>query len=239
MRPIWTIAKQELKSHFDSLMAYILLTLFLGFSGLFTWMYGNDIFIVGQASLQVFFSIAYMTLFFVIPALTMRSLAEETRSGTIELLLTKPINHQQVVWGKYLATFLLVVIALALTIPYYITVASIGNIDHGAVISGYFGLLLMSSAYIGIGLFASSITNNQIVSFLLALLIGVFFHILFGVFGSNLSGILGKVFYYLSMNTHFESITRGVIDTKDLIYFATITYAGVFLAEKAIQSKTS
>ena len=239
MRPIWTIAKQELKSHFDSLMAYILLTLFLGFSGLFTWMYGNDIFIVGQASLQVFFSIAYMTLFFVIPALTMRSLAEETRSGTIELLLTKPINHQQIVWGKFLATLLLVLIALGLTLPYYITVASIGNIDHGAVISGYFGLLLMSASYIGIGLFASSITNNQIVSFLLALLIGVFFHILFGVFGSNLSGVLGQVFYYLSMNTHFESITRGVIDTKDLVYFITLAYAGVFLAEKSIQSKTS
>lgn len=239
MRPIWTIAKQELKSHFDSLMAYILLTLFLGFSGLFTWMYGNDIFIVGQASLQVFFSIAYMTLFFVIPALTMRSLAEETRSGTIELLLTKPINHQQIVWGKFVATLLLVVIALVLTLPYYITVSSIGNIDHGVVMSGYFGLLLMSSTYIGIGLFASSITNNQIVSFLLALLIGVFFHFLFGVFSSNLSGIFGQMFYYLSMNTHFESITRGVIDTKDLVYFITLTYAGIFLAEKSLQTKTS
>lgn len=239
MKSIWIIAKQELQSHFDSLMAYILLVLFLGFSGMFTWMYGSDIFFVNQASLQVFFSVAYLTLFFVIPALTMRSLAEETRSGTIELLLTKPINHQQIVFGKYLSTLLLVVIALLLTLPYYFTVSGIGNIDHGAVISGYFGLLLMSSAYIGIGLFASSITNNQIVSFLLALFIGVFFHIIFGVLANNFAGTIGQLFYYLSMNTHFESITRGVIDTKDLVYFISLSYLGIFLAERSLQSKTS
>jgi ABC-2 type transport system permease protein len=239
MKAIWIIAKQELKSYFDSLMAYILLILFLGFSGFFTWIYGNDIFFVQQASLRVFFQVAYLTLFFSIPMLTMRSIAEEIRSGTIELLLTKPISHEQVVWGKYLATLMLVIIALALTIPYYITVANLGTVDHGAIISGYFGLLLMSSAYIGIGLFASSLTNNQIVSSLLALIIGVFFHIISGLLASNFSGMLGQIFYYLSMNTHFESITRGVIDTKDLIYFASITYAGVFLAEKTLQTKTS
>jgi len=220
-------------------MAYILLVLFLGFTGLFTWMYGSDIFIVNQATLQVFFSIAYLTLFFVIPALTMKSLAEETRSGTIELLLTKPINHMQIVLGKYLATLMLVIIALLLTLPYYITVATIGNIDHGAVISGYFGLILMSSAYIGIGLFASSLTKNQIVSFLIALIIGIFFHIIFGVLAGNFSGSIGQLFYYLSMNTHIESITRGVIDTKDLIYFLSLSYAGIFIAEKTLQAKTS
>ncbi|MDA3890706.1 MAG: ABC transporter permease subunit [Salinivirgaceae bacterium] len=239
MKAIWIIAKQELKSHFDSLMAYILLILFLGFSGFFTWIYGNDIFFVQQASLQVFFQVAYLTLFFAIPMLTMRSIAEETRSGTIELLLTKPITHIQIIWGKYLAMLLLIIIALALTLPYYFTIASIGNIDHGAVISGYFGLILMSSAYIGIGLFASALTSNQIVSALVALIIGVFFHILSGLIAGSLSGALGQVFYYLSMNTHFESITRGVIDSKDLIYFASLTYAGVFLAEKSLQSKTS
>lgn len=239
MKSILTIAKQELKSHFDSLMAYILLVLFLGFSGFFTWIYGNDIFFIQQASLQVFFQVAYLTLFFSIPLLTMRSIAEETRSGTIELLLTKPITHEQIVWGKYLGLLFLISIALLLTLPYYITVASIGNVDHGAIISGYFGLLFMSSAYIAIGLFASSLSNNQIVSALIALIIGVCFHILFGLIAGNFSGVLGKIFYYLSMNTHFESITRGVIDTKDLIYFASLTYAGVFFAEKSLQSKTS
>jgi|SRR3989339_320694 ABC-2 type transport system permease protein len=242
MRPIWTIAKQELKSHFDSLMAYILLILFLGISGLLTWIYGmgnSDIFMVGQASLQVFFFWAYITLFILIPALTMRSLAEETRSGTIELLLTKPINHQQIVMGKYLAIMILVGIALVLTLPYYITVASIGKIDHGAAISGYLGLLLMSSVYISIGLFASSLSKNQIVSFLISFVIGTFFHWLFNLFASQFSGGIGQVFYFLSMNTHFESISRGVIDTKDLIYFISLSFAGLFLAEKTLQSKTS
>jgi len=220
-------------------MAYILLVLFLGFSGFFTWVYGNDIFFIQQASLQVFFQVAYLTLFFAIPMLTMRSIAEETRSGTIELLLTKPISHIQIIWGKYLAMLMLIIIALILTLPYYITVASIGNVDHGAIISGYFGLILMSSAYIGIGLFASSLTNNQIVSALVALIIGVFFHILSGLLAGNSSGVIGQVFYYLSMSTHFESISRGVIDSKDLIYFASLTYAGVFLAEKSLQSKTN
>lgn len=238
MKSIWVIAIQELKSYFDSLMAYILLVLFLGFSGFFTWIYGSDIFFVQQASLQVFFQVAYLTLFFAIPMLTMRSIAEETRSGTIELLLTKPITHIQIVWGKYLSILMLVIIALILTIPYYISVASLGNIDNGAVISGYFGLILMSSAYIGIGLFASSLTNNQIVSSLIALIIGVFFHIVAGLLAGSFSGTIGQVLYYLSMNTHFESITRGVIDTKDLIYFISITYLGVFLAEKSLQSKT-
>jgi ABC-2 type transport system permease protein len=239
MKLIWTIARQELRSHFDSLMAYILLVLFLGFSGFFTWIFGQDVFMAGQASLASFFSTAYWTLFFLIPAVTMKSLAEELRTGTIEMLLTKPITHRQIVVGKYLAIMMLVGIALVLTIPYYISVANIGKIDHGSVICGYFGLLFMSSAYIGIGLFASSITNNQIISFLIALLIGIFFHFLFGLLAGEFTGILGQITYYLSLENHFDSITRGVIDTKDLIYFASLTIAGIFLAEKALQSKTA
>jgi len=237
MKLIWTIALQELRMQFDSLMAYILLILFLGFSGIFTWLYGSDIFIYGQASLQVFFSIAYFTLFLLIPALTMKSIAEEVRTGTIEMLMTKPITCWQIVTGKYLAIILLIIIALALTLPYYISVASLGNIDHGAVICGYIGLLLMSSAYVGIGLFASSLTNNQIISFLLAFLISIFFHIIFNIVGHQFGGILGQLAIGLSMDTHFESIARGVIDSKDIIYFASLTFAGIFLAEKSIESK--
>src|SRR5579872_368419 len=111
MSPIWVIARRELASFFDSLIAYILLVLFLGFSGFFTWLYGSDIFLVGQASLQSFFGVAYWTLFFFIPAITMRLLAEERKTGTIELLLTKAISDRQVVTGKFLAAFLLIVIA--------------------------------------------------------------------------------------------------------------------------------
>jgi gliding motility-associated transport system permease protein len=239
MSKIWTITKKELRSFFDSLMAYIMLIAFLGFSGFFTWLYGSDVFFTGQASLQSFFGIAYWTLFFFIPALTMRMLAEENRAGTIEMLLTKPISQWDVVSGKFLATLSLIVIALLLTLPYYITVATLGNIDHGAVISGYLGLILMSAAYIGIGIFTSSISNNQIVAFLLALFIGIFFHIIFDVLSGSMTGILGEVFTFLSLSTHFESISRGVIDTKDIIYFLSIAFVGLFASEAVLTQKSS
>ncbi|MCF8302302.1 MAG: ABC transporter permease [Bacteroidales bacterium] len=237
MKKVWIIARRELSAFFDSLMAYIMLVLFLGFSGFFTWLYGSDIFFVGQASLQAFFSIAYWTLFFFIPALTMRLLAEEKRSGTIELLLTKPVNDWQVVVGKFFSTLILIAIALALTLPYYITVANIGNIDHGAVWTGYLGLLLMSASYISIGLFSSSISNNQIVGFLLALFIGIFFHIIFGVLAGNFTGVAGQIFNYLDLSTHFESISRGVIDTADLVYFLSIVFIGLILSESVLTKR--
>lgn len=237
MKSSWVIAKRELKSFFDSLVAYILIIAFLGISGFFTWLFGSDIFFIGQATLQPFFSIAYFTLFFFIPALTMRMIAEEKRSGTIELLLTKPVSDWNVVMGKFLASLLLIIIAIALTLPYYITVWSIGPIDHGAVWSGYFGLILMSMTYIAIGLFASSITNNQIVAFLLALFIGVFLLIIFDVLSSNFTGLVGQIFDYLSLSTHFDSISRGVIDSRDVLYFLSITAFGLVLAESSLTKR--
>jgi ABC-2 type transport system permease protein len=237
MRVVWIIAKKELGSFFDSLIAYILLTLFLGFSGFFTWMYGNDIFLVGQTTLRGFFNIAYWSLFFFIPALTMRLLAEERKTGTIELLLTKAVTDRQVVVGKFLAALLLVAIALLFTLPYVITLANIGNLDQGEVISGYLGLLLISAAYVSIGLYASSITNNQIVAFLTALFIGLFFHIIFGVLANNFQGIVGEIFNMLSLSAHFESISRGVVDTRDLIYFISIVAIGLLLSELSLTKR--
>ena len=130
MHSVWVIARRELSAYFDSLTAYIILVAFLGFSGFFTWLYGADVFLRRQADLQVFFSVARWTLFFFIPALTMRQLAEERRSGTIEMLLTKAVSDRQVVIGKFVGCLLMVIIALLFTLPYYITVAQIGNIDH-------------------------------------------------------------------------------------------------------------
>ncbi len=234
MKQIWIITKRELQAIFDSLMAYIMIVAFLGFSGFFTWLYGGDVFYVNQASLQTFFNIAYWTLFFFIPALTMKLIAEEKKTGTLEILLTKPISDWQILWGKFLSILLLIIVALALTLPYYITVWSLGPVDHGAVWSGYLGLILMSSAYISIGIFTSSITNNQIVAFLLALLIGIFFHIIFGMLASGLTGIAGSVLNYLSLSSHFESISRGVIDSKDLVYFISIVFLGLTSAEAVL-----
>lgn len=237
MKEVWIIARRELNSFFNSLMAYILLIAFLGFSGFFTWIYGADVFMVGQASMQSFFGIAYWTLFFFIPGLTMGLLAEETRSGTIELLLTKPIRDWHVIGGKFLSTLILICIALAFTLPYYITIATLGPLDHGAVWTGYLGLILMSATYISIGIFASSISRNQIVAFLIALLIGIFFHIIFGVLAGNMGGWIGSVLNYLNLSTHFESISRGVIDTKDLVYFLSMIAIPLILAESRLASR--
>ncbi|GBD88521.1 inner membrane transport permease YbhR [bacterium BMS3Abin03] len=237
MNSVWTIAKKELNSFFNSLIAYILLIAFLGISGFFTWLFGSDIFLIGQATLQPFFSIAYFTLFFFIPALTMRMFAEEKRSGTLELLLTKPVSDWDVVLGKFLAALLLIIVALALTLPYYLTVWAIGPIDQGAVWCGYFGLILMSMVYIAIGLFTSSITNNQIVAFLLALFIGVFLLIIFNVLASNFTGITGQLLNYFSMSSHFDSISRGVIDSRDILYFLSITFFGLVLAEASLSKR--
>ena len=237
MRQIWIVCKRELNSFFDSLLAYIMIIAFLGFSGFFTWLYGRDVFLVKQASLQSFFGVAYWTLFFFIPALTMRLIAEEKNSGTLEMLLTKPVSDWQLVTGKYLSTLCLIVISLLLTVPYYITIANIGPVDHGAVLTGYLGLILMSAAYISIGVFTSSITNNQIVAFLLALLIGIFFHLLFSLLSRNLSGILGNILNYLSLDTHYNSVTRGVIDTRDLIYFVSVIFTGLFFSEIVLSKR--
>ncbi len=234
MRTTLTIARREIASYFDSLVAYVMLVLFLGFSGFFTWIYGSDIFLVGQASLSVFFAIAYWTLFFFIPALTMRLIAEERKSGTLELMLTKALNQRQWVLGKFLGAWFLIAVALLCTLPYIITLYYIGNPDTGQIIGGYLGLLLMSASYIGVGIFASSLTSNQVVAFLIALVIGLSFHIVFGVLSQNLTGTAGQVFFYLNMSNHFEGIARGVVDTRNIIYFVSIAFLGLYLAEQQI-----
>jgi ABC-2 type transport system permease protein len=210
---------------------------FLGFSGFFTWLWGNDIFYHKQASLDIFFNVALWSLFFFIPAITMRQFAEERKTGTIELLLTKRLTDRQIVIGKFLACLVLVIIALAFTLPYYYSVAQLGNIDHGSTITGYLGLVLMSGAYISIGLLASSLTHNQIVAFLMALLIGVVFQFILGSIGSGQSGWLGSLLTDLSIPRHFESMSRGVIDSKDVLYFLALTFLGLMLTELVISKR--
>lgn len=232
MSKVWIITKRELSAFFDSLIAYVMIILFLGLSGLFTWLIpGSNVFFLGQASLEVFYNVSFWSLFFFIPAITMRMIAEENKEGTIELLITKAISDGQIVAGKFLACLILVLIALLCTLPYYITVSQLGNVDDGSVIGGYIGLILLSAGYISIGLFSSSLTQNQIVAFLVALLIGIFFHLLFDAFGTGLTGFLGSFFSYLSMRTHFESLSRGVIDSRDIIYFASIIAIGLIATQ--------
>jgi ABC-2 type transport system permease protein len=239
MNLILTVAKRELKVFFDSLIAYVMLLVFLGFSGFFTWLYGNDIFLVGQANLKTFFAVASWTLFFFIPAITMKMIAEEKKSGTLQLILTKSISDRQFILGKFFGAVGLVLVALIATFPYVITLSYIGDLDNGGTICGYFGLFLMTIAYTAIGIFSSSLTNNQIVAFMLSLVICLFFHIIFDVLSANSSGFLSQLFETLSLQTHFDSISRGVIDSKDLVYFLSLTVLGLFLAELSLTKSHS
>jgi ABC-2 type transport system permease protein len=238
MSAVLVIAKRELNSFFDSLMAYILLALFLGFTGFFTWILGGgDVFFIGQASLSQFFSYANLSFFIFIPALTMQLLAEERKIGTLELLLTKSVTDRQVVLGKFLAAVSMLAIALLFTLPFVVTIFSIGNADFGQILSGYFGLLLTGAAFASIGLYASSLTSNQIVSFLIALIISVFFQFIFQLISMSTPGAVGQIFSELSIAVHFESISRGVLDTRDLIYFASVIFLGLFLSELSLTKR--
>jgi len=239
MYAVWTICKREINAFFDSLTAYVLLVIFLALSGTFTWLFGQgDIFFVGQASLGTFFQVAFWTLFFFIPAVTMGMIAEERRSGTLELLATKPLDDLQVVAGKWLAAWGLVAIALAFTLPYYVTVAQLGPIDHGATISGYLGLLLVSAVYVSIGLFASSLTRNQIVAFLLSLFIAVFLHLLFGQMTTVLPGAAADIAEFLDLQSHFQTMARGVIDAASVLYVITLTVVGGLAATVSLKSRS-
>jgi len=238
MHSIWVITKRELASYFDSLMAYIIIILFLGLTGFFTWLWPNNIFFQGQADLSIFFEITYISLLFFIPAITMRTIAEENGSGTLELLSTKAVSDWQIVIGKYLSSLLLIGIAFLCTLPYYITVAKLGNVDHGAVWGGYFGLLLYTSAFASLGIFASSLTNNQVVAFLISIAFLLLFAYVVGFLGSSLPGMPGKILNYLSARSHYDAISRGLIDSRDLLYFIGITFLGLLFSQATLSKRT-
>ena len=237
MSPVWVITKKELSGYFNSLIGYLILTIFLVFIGAFTWLIGNDVFIRQQATLEEFFGWAPLFLLFMIPALTMKQLAEEKKTGTIELLLTKNVTDRQLVLGKFLACFLLVCITIAFTLPYYVTISQLGNADHGAILGGYLGLLLLSAAFTSIGIFASSLQDNQIVAFLLALVINFCFLFLLGFLANSFSGWFADFLNTLSIPEHYDSLSRGVLDTKDLVYFGSLVFLFLLLAELQVRKR--
>lgn len=237
MRTIGLIARKELASFFDSLMAYLILATFLGCTGFFTWWFGDNVFYHGLADLSSFFNAAYWALFVFTPAITMRTIAEERKTGTLDLLLTKSVTDWQIVVGKFLACLILITLALVCTLPYWVSVAQIGDMDHGAVLCGYLALLCMSAAYVAIGLFASSLTNNQIVAFMLGLVLIALFHLAFGAMAPRFRGGVAEMFQYLSTGEHFESMSRGVIDSRDLIWFASLVIIGLSLAELKLSER--
>ncbi len=237
MRAILTIARKELSSFFDSLGGYIILILFLLTTGLFTWITQTNILYVGRADLSIFFTVAQWTLFFFAPALTMRSFSEELERGTFDLLQTKPVSLWQIVAGKFLAYFSIILIALVFTLPYYVTVSFLGDIDNAEVIGGYLGLILSGAVYVAIGIFASTLTKNQIVSFLVALAISAFFQVLADLLMPVLPVWLGEIMFYFSLPEHFWSVARGVIDSKDIVFFLSFTALGLYSAVEILNSK--
>lgn len=232
MRTALLIARKELASFFDSMLAYLVITAFLGITGFFTWWFGTDVFIRGVADLATFFHVANWSLFILIPALTMRTLAEERKTGTLDLLLTRRATPGSVVLGKFMACLALIALTLACTLPYYATVSWLGPMDHGAVICGYLGLLLMSAFYIALGILASGLTANQVAAYVIALSAMALFHFGTSVVAANTVGATGRLFRYLSAGTHFENLGRGVIDSRDLIFFITFTWAALLLAAR-------
>jgi len=230
---MYAVFKRELFSILNSLMAYITIGVFLLVSGLLLWFFPDtSILEYGYAELNGFFSLIPFLFMFLIPAITMRSFAEERREGTYVLLASRPLTDWQIILAKYFACFVLVLFALIPTLLYYYSITQLGmpkgNIDGGAVAGSYAGLLLLGGAFTSIGVFASSITKNQVIAFAVAVLLSFIvysgFDSLSKIFAST---IFEDVFVWLSLNEHFQSMSRGVLDTRDLIYF--ITFIILFL----------
>ncbi len=217
--------KKELGSFFSSLMGYLTIFVFLLLNGLLLWVFSSDFNILdyGFADLSPFFLVSPFLFLFLIPAITMRMFAEEKRAGTMELLLTKPLSDFTIIMAKFLAGLTLAFLAILPTIVYYITVYRIaepvGNVDSGAVFGSYIGLLLLAAVFVSIGIFASAITKNQIVAFIVAIVLCFFSYLGFEILYQMSGSLFVKWF---GIRHHYESVSRGVIDSRDVLYYLSV-----------------
>lgn len=232
------ILKKEINTFFSSPIGYLVIAIFLLLNGLFLWVFKGDFNILdyGFADLSSFFLIAPWILLFLIPAVTMRSFSDEKKQGTLELLLTKPISKLQIVLGKYFGALVLIIIAILPTLLYVYTVYQLGNplgnLDVGSTLGSYFGLLFLITSYTAIGIFASTLSDNQIVAFLIAISICFLFYIGFeGIAEFVSSNFLEQ----LGMSYHFKSMSRGVLDSRDIIYFLRITIFFIALTKSTFK----
>lgn len=235
MKNILTITKKEFLSYFNSPIAYITAIIFLSIT---SFLFFQDFFLMNQAEMRGYFNLLPLIFLLLAPALTMRSWAEEKRSGTLETLLTLPISDQEVVLAKFFSCFLFLAFCLALTlfIPY--SISRLGPLDIGAVIGGYLGALLLGSSYLALGLFVSSLAKNQIVAFLVTLTFGFLFFIL----GSDVilhqtAEPLSSLLRFLSLGNHFSSISRGILDARDLFFYLSFIFFFLYLNAKALESR--
>ncbi len=227
------ILGRELSSYFSGPVAYIVSGLFLVFSGL---LFFSTFFLVDRAELRGFFGVLPMLFAFFVPALTMRLLAEERRSGSIETLLTMPVSAFDAVMGKFLAALCFVAVMLAPTLAYVATVAVLGSPDAGPIVGGYLGALFLASAFSAVGLFASAVTKNQIVAFFIAFTVS-FGLVILDQFLVIFPAAVVAPLDWLSAGSHFESVSRGIIDSRDLLYFLSVTAIFLALTVKTVQER--
>ncbi len=230
MHNVMTITRRELKAYFNSPIAYIVVSAFLLIAG---YLYFSTVFLIGSSSMRSFFSVAPILFVVFVPAITMRLISEELKSGTLELLTTMPIQDYQVILGKFFAALAVICSALLMTLFYAFTIASIGELDWGPIVGGYLGLVLCAAALVSVGVMTSSWSRNQIVAFIFALLIclalWLFDKVTFFV-PAGISGLL----QYLSIDYHFQNIARGVIDSRDVLYYLSVTAVALFAAVRSL-----
>ena len=229
-----TITKKEIKSYFNSPAAYIVLVIFLLLSG---WFFASPLFINNQSNLRTLFGIIPLFYLFFIPAITMGLLSREKNTGTMELLATLPIKDSQIILGKFWASVILIGVGLLLTLVHFITIVLLGtNVDFGAIFCGYIGLLFLGAVYSAIGIFASSITSNQIVSLIISFFI-IFFFFVIKFFLFFVPDFMVGIFQFISIDYHFSNIARGVIDTRNIIYFVSLVVLFLKLAQTSLENR--
>jgi gliding motility-associated transport system permease protein len=233
MRTTAAIFRREFKAYFNSPVAYFVITIFLVMVGILFFV---PFFAQDRVSMRGFFSLVPFLFVFFAPAITMRLIAEERRSGTIEMLITMPVRDVDVILGKFFAAVALLLVALVLTLPYAITISIFGNLDWGPVWGGYLGLILMGSSYLAIGLLASSWTENQIVAFVIALFLSMFF-LMVDRFMIFLPSAMSSVVDYLSFSAHFRNTARGVVDSRDVIFFLSFIVFSLFVTFRSLEAR--
>ena len=237
LRHVRTVAGREMRAYFNSPIAYVFLLVFAG-SALFTFFNINAFFSRGQADLRGLFNAVPLLTLFLVPALTMRLWAEEAKLGTMEVLLTLPVQDQELVAGKFLASWALLGVGLALTLPLALTVEALGNLDWGPVMGGYLGALLLGAGYLAVGQFVSALTENQILAFILALVVCL---ALYGLGAEGFAGMFSdrtaSLLRAAGTGSRFESIARGVVDLRDFLYYASLTMFFLVSSVAALRAK--
>jgi len=233
MRNVWAVATRELRSYFLSPLAYVVIALFLALSGyLFALILSSS----REASLRGLISNVSVLYLFIVPAVSMRLLAEEQRTGTVELLLTNPVQEWEIVAGKFLSSIMLILVMLGLTLLFPLFLFVFGNPDKGPIITGYVGVLLQAGAFLSVGLWASSLTQNQIVAAIVAFALLLILWLSDNL-GQFLGGTIGTIVSYTSVINHFQSFPQGVIASQDVVYYLTLIGAGLVLSTLSLQSR--